>query len=62
LEVTPLLVNAPYEIYAFNGQKVASGIFNQTLNVIQTEGWSKGQYFIRAANAMGTITKTFVVN
>ncbi len=62
LEVTPLLVNAPYEIFAFNGQKVASGIFNQSLNVIQTEGWSKGQYFMRASNAMGTITKTFVVN
>jgi hypothetical protein len=62
IEVTPLLVNASYEIFSFNGQKVNAGIFTQSLNVIQTEGWSKGQYFLRASNAMGTITKTFVVN
>ncbi|MBM3429184.1 MAG: T9SS type A sorting domain-containing protein, partial [Bacteroidetes bacterium] len=62
IEVTPLLVNAPYEIFSFNGQKVSNGIFNQSVQTIQTEGWSKGQYFLRASNNMGTITKTFVVN
>lgn len=62
IEITPLLVNAPYEIFSFNGQKVSNGVFNQTVQIIQTEGWSKGQYFLRASNAMGTITRTFVVN
>ena len=61
LQLSPTLIGAQYEILAFNGQSVEKGLVSSTKMDIQVANWSAGNYFVRFNNALGTVTKTFVV-
>ena len=61
LQLSASLIGAQYEVLAFNGQTVEKGLVNNTSMSLNVAEWSAGNYFVRLNNALGTVTKTFVV-
>lgn len=61
LQLSASLIGAQYEVLAFNGQSVEKGLVNNTTILLNVAEWSAGNYFVRFNNALGTVTKTFVV-
>jgi hypothetical protein len=61
LQLSASLMGAQYEVLAFNGQSVEKGLVSNTTMNLNVAEWSAGNYFVRFNNALGTVTKTFVV-
>ena len=61
IELSQNFVGHEYQIIAFSGQILRTGIVRKSVIPIDIDDFSNGSYYIKARNGLGIITRTFVV-